>query len=226
MRGEHGIRRVFGHFGRGYVHVEHPEVVDQKRTVEAPHDLAGPFAFDAHDHAVGRHEILDRSPLLEKFGIRGHVERNLLAACGQLLADRGLDFLRRPDRNGAFRYENGIFADVAAEGPRHIQHVAQVGRSVLVGRRADGRKDHLDLIETGGEVRREVQASRLCVAAHEFFEPGFVDRYNAAAEGFDLLRVGVHTGDVEPHFCETCARHEPHVTRSDDSYSHKSGALG
>ncbi len=52
-RRQHGVGGVFGHFGRGNVHEQHAEIVDQERPVELGHQLARPFAFDAHDYAVG-----------------------------------------------------------------------------------------------------------------------------------------------------------------------------
>ena len=41
-RRQHGVGGVFGHLGRGNVHEQHAEIVDQERPVELGHQLARP----------------------------------------------------------------------------------------------------------------------------------------------------------------------------------------
>ena len=220
MRGQHGVGGIFGHLGRGDVHEQHAVVVNQEGTVELRHERARPLALDAHHHAVGRHEVLDGGTLLEKFGVRGDVELHVAAAAAELLADDGLDFAGRADGHRALGHQQRVFADVAAEGAGHLEHVLEVGRTVLVGRGADRREDHLYLVEARAEVGGEVQPACADIACDELVEPRLVNRNDALQQAVDFFTVGVHAGDVESHLGEACARDQSHVSGSYDCDFH------
>ncbi len=66
---QHRISRIFSHFGRRNIHKQHSEIVEQERPVKTLHHLTGALRLNADHHPVGRHEILDRSTLFEKFGV-------------------------------------------------------------------------------------------------------------------------------------------------------------
>ena len=140
----------------------------KEHTVQAGHQLARPFALDAYDHAVGRHEIFDGRAFLQEFGVRGHVERHLAAAFVYLFPDHGLDLLRRTDGYGAFGDEHRILLDVATERTGDFEHVFQVCRTVFVGRCADGREDYFHLVQAVRQFGREVQAPLLDIALNKF----------------------------------------------------------
>ena len=111
---------------------------------------------------------------------------------------------------------------MAPEGAGYLQDVSQIGRAVLVGRGADGREDHFDVVEAFGEVGGEVEASCTDVALHERIEPRFVDGDGAAVQCVDLLPVYVHAGDVEPHFGEAGPRYQADIARTHDCDFHHS----
>ena len=61
------------------------------------------------------------------------------------------------------------------EGAGDLKDVAQVGRPIFVGRRADGGEDDLYVLKAAGELGGEVQAASLDIAQHHLLEPGLVD---------------------------------------------------
>jgi hypothetical protein len=69
---------------------------------------------------------------------------------------------------------------------RRREHVLQVGRAVLVGRRAD--RDELDVAvrDRGLDVGREAQAAGRAVARDHFLEARLVDRHAAGVQDVDL----------------------------------------
>ena len=132
----------------------------------------------------------------------------------QLLLNDGLHLLRRSYGNGRLGDQNRVFIDVAPERTGHFQHITQIGRSVFVGRRTDGRKDDLHLIQTTAQIRGEMQASRFDVAPNQIVEPRFVDRNLARQQTPDLLLVDIDAGHVDAHFGKAGARHQSDVACS------------
>ena len=66
---QHGVCCIFDHFSRGDVGEDDAEIVEQEGAVEAAHNLAGLFAFNAYDHPVGAHEVFDGGAFFEEFGV-------------------------------------------------------------------------------------------------------------------------------------------------------------
>ena len=64
--------------------------------------------------------------------------------------------------------------------------MAQIGRAVLVGRRADGDEHHLGRRDGGGDVGRELEPALLLIALDERIEPGLVDREDVLLQTLDL----------------------------------------
>ena len=109
---------------------------------------------------------------------------------------------------------------MASEGAGDLQNIAQIGRSVFVGRCSDCRKDHLDLIEARAQIGREVEASGFDVAAHEFAQSGFVDGNFAGEQPFDFLAVDIDACNVDACFSKAGSGDEPDVTGSNDGDIH------
>src|SRR2546429_403118 len=65
---------------------------------------------------------------------------------------------------------------VPADGARHIQHVLQVGRAVLIRWRAHGDENDIRPLDRGADVGGELEASIALVAHDQRLEPGLVDR--------------------------------------------------
>jgi hypothetical protein len=65
---------VFDHLRAFQIGGHDREIAQVERAVDLGHDLGGALGLHADHHAVGLHEIVDRSPFAQEFGVRGHVE--------------------------------------------------------------------------------------------------------------------------------------------------------
>ena len=86
---------------------------------------------------------------------------------------------------------------VLADLLRHREHVAQVGRAVLVGRRADG--DEHDVAPSRWPRATSVvnvEPALLLIALDESSRPGLVDRQDVLLQAVDLRCVDVRADDV------------------------------
>ena len=70
----------------------------------------------------------------------------------------------RADRHGALRDNHRALGQVVTDHARHVEHMLQIGRPVLIGRCPDGDEDDLALQNRGADVRGEAQTLLLHVA--------------------------------------------------------------
>ena len=96
------------------------------------------IGVDADDDAIGLHEIFDRRAFLQKLGIGADVKGGRRVA-----RDLRAYLFGRPDRDRALGNDQLRLVHVLADGAGNAQHVLEIGRAVLVGRRADGDEDDL-----------------------------------------------------------------------------------
>ena len=218
--GEHAVRGVFGHLGRGDVHEDYPEIVQQEGAVQPTHQLFRALALDSDHYAVGAHEVFDGAAFFQKLGIGSHVEFDFGSPAGELLPHDLLNPARRAYRNGALGDQQRIFLDCRAERTRHFEHVAQVGVAVLVRRGSYGDEYDLDAVHAGGQIGLETQPSRLHVLLHDRVESGLVDRNPPVLELFDFRGVRVDADHLGAHFRKTGARDESDIPASYHCYSH------
>ena len=219
---KHGVRRVFGHFGRRNVHEDDSVVVEYERPVELFHELPGPFALDADDDPVGAQKILDGGPLFQEFGVGRHVEFDVCAPFAELFADGRLDLGGGAYGHGRLGDQERVFVDCAAERAGNFEDILQVGRTVFVGRGAHGREDDVDLVDTLGQVGGESEPPGLNVAADHPVQPGLVNGDFSGEQGGDFVLVLVDAGDVRAHFGEACTRHQADVSGTYDCDIHVS----
>jgi hypothetical protein len=101
------------------------------------------------------------------------------------------------------------------------KNVLQVGRTVFIGRRADG--DELDGAVLNGlfDVGGEAQAAGRDIAADHVLQARFVDRNAAFLKDADLLRIDVQTEDVIAHFGQTGTTDQTDITGADNSNFHE-----
>ena len=158
------------------------------------------------------------------------LSNNVILTEGVFLAKRmGLSeeaFLNGAKSTGAWSYQmrnsgHKVFAEafLPMRGTldnawKDMKFGVEIGRSVFVGRRTDGRKDDLHLIQTTAQIRGEMQASRFDVAPNQIVEPQFVDRNLARQQTPDLLLVDIDAGHVDAHFGKAGARHQSDVACS------------
>ena len=154
---QHGICGVFCHLGRGDVHEEDPEILEQERAVEVFHELLGPFGFYAYHYAVGAHEVADGVSFFEKLGVGGDIEGNLGFSFVQFAGNHLLYFGCRSYGDGAFGGEQQVAGHVLTYGACYVQYVAYVCAAVFFRWCAYGAEYNLGMLQAGGDICCEVQ---------------------------------------------------------------------
>jgi len=139
-----------------------------------------------------------------------------------VFGDFGTHPLRGADRNRALGDDQLGPIHVSADGARHIQHVLQVGRAVLIRWRAHGDENDIRPLDRGADVGGELEAAIALVAHDQRLEPRLVDRQPVLAEAVDLGRVDVGAQDIIARFGEARPRHETHVPGTENRNFHRS----
>ncbi len=214
-RGEHRISRVLYHLGRRDIGEYHAFAREHERFVETRHDLFRLLAFGSDHHSVGGHEILYGRALFQKLGIGRHVELDVHPTLVELRPHSLLHLLGRAHGNGRLRDENGIFVDIPTERLGHGKNIFQIGRPVLVGRRADGREDDLHIVEHLRQIGGETKTARINITPDHLIEPGLVNRNDPATKFIDLLFVDIHARNVYPHFGKAGSGYESDIACTD-----------
>ena len=210
-RGEHGISRILGHLGRGDVHEDYAEVIDEEGLVEACHDLLGLLGLCTYHHTIGGHEVLDGCTFLQELRVAGHIEGDGDATLVEFFLNDSLDLLGGANRDGGLRDEDGVFMDVLSELSGDSKDISQIGRAIFIGWRTYSREDHLYIIEDLGEVGSEVETVELDITFDEFLKTRLIDGHDAILELVDLLLVDIDTGDMGSHLSEACATDQAYV---------------
>ena len=169
---------------------------------------------------VGVHEILDGRTFLEKFGIRGYVERYVHTAFFEFFPDGGFYFLCRADGYGAFGYQQGIAVDFMSERSRYVQHIMQIGAAVLVRWGSHGAENDFDFAENRGKIGREMETSFTDVFFDKFLESRLINRHDAVVEFIDLFGVDIHASNIRAHFGKTGSRDQTDISGSYDCNVH------
>ncbi len=107
-----------------------------------------------------------------------------------------------------------------ADGARDGEHVAQVGRAVLIWRGADGDDLEQAVLHALRRIRGEFEAPGVGIALDERIEPGLVDGHLALVQALDLAGVDIDADDVIARLGEAGARDEAHVAGAEDGDSH------
>ena len=220
---EHGVRRVLGELGRANVHADDAIVVAVERLVQRLQQLGGARVVGADNDAIGLHEVADGVAFLEELGIGDDIELDRLAAFLELLQDRRLDLVGRTHRHRRLIHDDAVLVHVLADGARDGQHVLEIGRAVLIGRRAHGNELEQAVIHGFLGVGRELEAPGLDVAFDIGLEAGLVDRNLALVQASDLVLVDVVADDVVAHFGHAGACDEADIAGAEDGQSHRLG---
>ena len=180
----------------------------------------GTRVVGADDDTVRLHEVGERGAFLEKFRIRNDIELDVRAARLERAVDLRAHLVGSPDRDGRLRDHDAVLRDVASDRLGHGEHVFEISRAVLVGRRAD--RDELEqaVLDAFGRVGREVEAPGREVLLQQLIESRLIDRRLAALEHLDLPLVDVHAQDVVTDLGETSAGDQSHVTGAEDGETH------
>ena len=147
---------------------------------------------DAHDDAVGVHEVVDRRAFFEELGVGGHIKaQGIEAPRLQGLRDHGAHPVGGAHRHGRFVEHQLEVLHVLANAARHRQHMLQIGRAVFLGRRAHG--DHQDLAMRNrlGHIGGEVQPAGRAVARDHRVQARLVNRHAPSLQLCHARRIAV-----------------------------------
>jgi hypothetical protein len=121
---QHRVGRVLGQLGGTHVHRHDAVVVAVERRVQALERRHRRRVVGTDDDAVRAHAVLDRSALLQEFGIGHHVEGDGLAARFEFGGDRRAHLVGGTDRHRGLVDDHRRLAQVLADGTGDRQHVA------------------------------------------------------------------------------------------------------
>ena len=160
------------------------------------------------------------SPSLRNSGIGDDIELDRLAAFLKLAQDLCFDFVRRADRHRGFVDHDAVLVHVLADGARHRQYVLEIGRAVLIGRRAHGNELEQAVIDGFLRVSGELEAPGFDVAFDVSLEARLVDRYLAFIQASNLVLVDVVTDDVVAHFGHAGTGNKADIAGTEDGQFH------
>jgi hypothetical protein len=168
----------------------------------------------------GAHEIVDRGAFLQELGIADDRKIDADAPPLELRLDRRPHLVGGADGYGALVDDDLEVDHVRPDVARRGEHMLQVGRAVLVRRRAHADEQQRAMTDGGRNVGRELQATDVGVATHQRVQAGLVDRDPSFVEDLDLVGVDVDANDVIAHFCKAGAGDETNVSRANDGDLH------
>ncbi len=187
---------------------------------------AGGVVVAAEHDAVGPHEVLDRGAFLQEFGIGDHRELQVLEpARGELLADHRCDAVAGTDRHGRLVDHDLEAGHMPADIAGGRQHILQVGRTVLVRRRANGDELHVGMVDRGRDVGGEHQPPGLAVALDQVLQAGLVDRHAAIVEQRDLFFIDVEAEHIVAELGQAGAGDQADITAADDGDFHENDSV-
>ena len=159
---EHGVGRVLGQFGRAPRHHQHAVVVALEGRVELAHHAARRAASSVpRMMRSGFWKSSTAAPSFRNSGLETTANSTLAPRAASVSRDRLLDQVAGAHRHRALVDDDDIALQVLADGPGRGQHVRQVGRAVLVGRRAHRDHQHFAVGRAfGGRGGEATAASR------------------------------------------------------------------
>jgi hypothetical protein len=137
-----------------------------------------------------------------------------------LLANDFAHLLGSADRNGTLVDDDAIAVHRAPDFTGDVEHVAQVRRTVLPRRSADGNEDDLRAAHAARQVGRKGQPLLAAVAAHHLLEARLVDGNAPALQQPDLGGVLVDADDVVSVLGQTGAGDKADIAGANDCDFH------
>jgi hypothetical protein len=140
---EEGVGGVLDHLGRFEIGVDDGEVAQEERAVDVAHHALRAVRFDADDHAIGAHEVVDRRAFAQELWVRCDVEGGVGAGGAHDL----LDLAVGADGDGRFRDDHGVAGQRAGDLLGGGEDVGEVGVAVAAaGGGAHGDEDRLGAV--------------------------------------------------------------------------------
>jgi len=192
LGGQEGVAGIFDQFGSFDVGKDEGCFDEIEGAVDLFHNLTGAVGLGADDDPVGAHKVADGAAFPEKFGVGDDVKGDFLGLVGRDdLPDAGAG----ADGDGGFVDDDFVVVDEGRDLPGHCFHMLQVGGAVLLGRCADGDKNHLGAVEFFGDVGGKAEPPSLDVTLDDVIQARFIDGYPAVFEGVDFVMVFIDAND-------------------------------
>ena len=102
-----------------------------------------------------------------------------------------------------------------------LQHITQVGATILVRWRTHGAKNDIHVIQTRGQSRRKMQPAFLGITQYHLFQPRLINRDIPLQQAIYFLPVDIHASDINPHLGKTSPGHQAYVAGADNCDIHK-----
>jgi hypothetical protein len=203
------------------IHDQHAVLGAVEGRIQGAHQQGRLLVVGADDDAVRLHEVLDRRTFLQELGVGddgiGHVPQ---AALDEFFLDGRAHLVGRANRHRALVDDDLVVRHALADRAGGRDDVLQVGRAVLVGRRADTDEEQRAVLHGQVDVRRELQATGSDVAAHDLQQARLVDGDLAVVEDADLLGVHVQADHMVAHLGQTGAGDQADVAGADGGDFH------
>ena len=168
----------------------------------------------------GRMKSAMAAPSLRNSGFETVSNSTLRLARRQRRFHRLAHLVGGAHRHGRLGDHDLVLAHVLADGARHRQHIAQVRRTILIGRRAHRNQLELSVPHAFRGTGGEAQTTRIEIALDHRIEAGLMDGHLAPLQHGGLAFVDVHAHHMVAGIRQTRARHQAHVARAKNRNPH------
>ena len=189
-------------------------MITGERVVQRLQQLRRARVVRSDDDTVRLHEVRDCGAFFKEFRIRNDVELGPDAAFTQCLLDSFAHSVSGAHRHRGLVHDDPVAVHVAADRLGDGQHVREVGRAILLGRRADGDELEEAVRDPVLGAGCEDETALLDIAPDDVIEPWLVDRDLALLKPGHLAGVDIHADDVVAGLGEAGTGNKPHVTRT------------
>ena len=145
-RSQHAVGSVLNHLRTGDIAHLHTVADKGERTVQLAQHTRGLLILHPHDNAVGSHEILNSGSLFQELRVARHSKGHIHAAFIKLLLHGGLQPEPGTHRHRTLGNKQRVLLDKAAELTSHLQHIAQIGRTILIRRGSHSAEHHIHIV--------------------------------------------------------------------------------
>ncbi|MNK42667.1 hypothetical protein D3C87_613580 [compost metagenome] len=168
-------------------------MIAAERCVELAHLAAGLFVSGADDDPVRAHAVGEGAAFLEEFRVGHHPHLQIsLAATQQFAVGGGQHLIGGADRHRGFDDQRAIGLHVRGDLAGDVEHVAEIGRAVLIGGGADGDENQLGMLDRVTGLGTEQQAAGLDVFLKRAGQTWLTNGRHCLLQLFNFVWVNVH----------------------------------
>ena len=219
---EKTIRRVLDQLGGLQRGKQDRRFVQIERPIEVAQDGLGTCRFEAANHPIRSHEILDRRTFAQEFRVRGDIE----VGVGPHLAHDAADFPPGADGNGRFCDHDGVPVERLGDLARRIEHVAEIRFAVAPpARRADGNKHRVRRGNRRRQVGGEFEPPDPDVHMDQALQTRLEYRHRSGLQVSNLFLIHVHAGNFVAELRETSTGNQSDIAGTNHSDAHGGNPL-